>query len=340
MTTKQRELRLLPKAHLHLHFTGSLDVATLLDLAHHQGLVLPEALIDDEAFHAEAQTKRGWFRFQRSYDVARRAVVGEAALRTVVATAARNDIADGSRRMELQVDPTSYAPSVGGLIQALEIICDEARIQAQATGLSISIIVAASRLKNPLEARTLARLAARYAGTGPGEVIGFGLNNDEQEGHTPDWDVAFRIARKAGLAGVPHAGELRGPDHIVEVLDMLRPTRIGVRAVEDPRVLERIVAAGIAFELCPMSNLHLGLFTSPEQIPLRALVDAGATVALGADDPLLFQARLTDQYELARSLGFSDSELADLARSSITASLACDSDKNQWLRDIDSWLEL
>ncbi|MGL4832675.1 MAG: adenosine deaminase, partial [Propionibacteriaceae bacterium] len=333
MTTKQRDLRLLPKAHLHLHFTGSLDVPTLIELADKQHLVLPDALIDAEAFHAEARTKRGWFRFQRSYDVARRAVVGEAALRTVVQVAARNDLTDGSRRMEIQVDPTSYAPSVGGLIQALEIICDEARTQAHTTGLSIGIIVAASRLKNPFDARTLARLAAKYAGAGPGEVIGFGLNNDEQEGHTPDWEVAFRIADKAGLAGVPHAGELRGPEHITQVLDTLHPTRLGhgVRAVEDPRVLERIVAREIAFELCPMSNLHLGLFSAPEQIPLRALVDAGAIVALGADDPLLFQARLTDQSELARTLGFSDIELAGLARSSIRASLAPEIDKQRWL---------
>jgi adenosine deaminase len=112
-----------------------------------------------------------------------------------------------------------------------------------------------------------------------------------------------------------------------------------VRAAEDPRLLDDLVAAGVALELCPTSNVHLGVYQHQSDVPLRPLVDAGATVALGADDPLLFLSRLTDQYQLARDeLGFSDDELADLARSSISASLASESDKATWLAEVDAWL--
>lgn len=335
-----RDLARLPKAHLHLHFTGSLSVPTLVGLAEDRGIELPDQLVDAIALEVPAD-KRGWFRFQRFYDLARAAVQGEEALRTVVRSAAAEDAAEGSRRLELQVDPTSYAASVGGLQPALEIICDEAASASRRTGVQVGIVVAASRVRHPFDARTLARLAARHAGQGPGEVCAFGLSNNEWEGDTAEWDAAFRIARRAGLPGVPHGGELRGPEHLAEVVEHLRPTRIGhgVRAVEDRDLLARLVDAGVAFEVCPASNVHLGVYRSLADVPLTTLLDAGARVALGADDPLLFLSRLIAQYEAARDVhGLGDPELAGLARASIEASFAPDADKARWLAEIDDWL--
>ena len=340
MTGGPRDLTTLPKAHLHLHFTGSLSVPTLVGLADARGIELPEQLVDAIALDVPAD-KRGWFRFQRFYDIARAAVTGEDALRTVVRSAAAEDAAEGSRRLELQVDPTSYAGSVGGLQPALEIILDEARSASRETGVQVGVVVAASRVRHPFDARTLARLAARYAGQGAGEVCAFGLNNNEWEGDTSEWDGAFRIARRAGLPGVPHGGELRGPDHLAEVLRWLEPTRVGhgVRAVEDDDLLARMVDAGIAFEVCPASNVSLGVYPSLADVPLRVLVAAGARVALGADDPLLFLSRLVDQYRTAREVhGLGDAELAGLAKASIEASFASDADKTTWLAEVDAWL--
>jgi len=336
---QSRDLALLPKAHLHLHFTGSLSVTALVALADADHERLPEELTNTQAFSAPATTK-GWFRFQRLYNIARHFVRGEAAMRAVVANAAVLDAADGSRRLELQIDPTNYAGAVGGIINALEIVLDEAASASRRTGVQVGIIVAASRLRHPIEARTLARLAARYAGTGPGSVVGFGLSNDEWAGDTPAWEGAFRIARNAGLGGVPHGGEMRGPDHVSTVLASLQPARLGhgIRASEDDRLLDMLIAQNVAFEVCPSSNVHLGVYPSLDAVPLRKLANAGATIALGADDPLLFLSRLNDQYVIARDMGFSDEELAHLARSSIKASFASDEDKAGWLAEIDAWL--
>jgi adenosine deaminase len=333
-----RELRSLPKAHLHLHFTGSMSIESLRHVGELAGKPLHDSLVDAEGLLVPFN-ERGWFRFQRLYDMARHVVNNEAALRFIVAQAARDDAAEGSRRLELQVDPSSYAPFVGGLAPALEIILDEARRASAETGVQVAIIVAASRVRHPLDARTMARLAAHHAGENG--VVAFGLSNNERAGTTADWEPAFRIARNAGLPGVPHAGELLGPSHVREVVEHLRPARLGhgVRSAEDPWLLEGLVAAGIALEVCPSSNVHLGVYADATDVPLRQLVEAGAQVALGADDPLLFLSRLTDQYELARTqLGFSDAELAQLARSSIRASLASTSDKEVWLAEVDAWL--
>lgn len=335
-----RDLATLPKAHLHLHFTGSMSIPTLVELAARRDMELPAKLVDGVALDVP-YSKRGWNRFQHLYDVARAAVRGEEALRTVVQRAAAEDAAEGSRRLELQVDPTSYASSVGGLQEALDIICDEAVRASAASGVQVGIVVAASRIRHPLDARTLARIAAKRAGTGPGEVCAFGLNNNEREGRTDEWAGAFRIARRAGLPGVPHGGELRGPKHLAQVVEHLEPSRVGhgVRAVEEPELLARMVDLGITFEVCPASNVHLGVFREADEVPLGTLLDAGASVALGADDPLLFLSRLTDQYELARTVhGLDDAALAGLAKSSIEASFASDEDKRAWAAEVDAWL--
>ncbi len=335
-----RDLALLPKAHLHLHFTGSMRVQTLADLAVERGVRLPATLLDGEGLRVPAD-ERGWFRFQRLYDAARACVRGESDLRRIVREAAADDAAEGSGRLEIQVDPTSYAPPVGGITPALEIVLDEARSASADLGIEVGVIVAASRMRHPLDARTLARLAARYAGDGPGEVIGFGLSNDERRGETPEFAPAFSIARRAGLASVPHGGELLGPPHVEDVLESLAPDRLGhgVRSAEDGALLRRIVDRGIALEVCPASNVSLGVYRRPEDVPLRRLVDAGATVALGADDPLLFGSRLVEQYTTAREVhGFTDAELADLARASIRASRASDSTRARLLRGVDAWL--
>jgi len=118
---------LLPKAHLHLHFTGSMRPTTLLALADKHHIGLPDALTSSGPPSLSATDERGWFRFQRLYEMARACVRDEADMRRIVREAALDDAAEGSRWLEIQVDPTSYAPFVGGITPALEIVLDEAR---------------------------------------------------------------------------------------------------------------------------------------------------------------------------------------------------------------------
>ena len=321
-------------------------VETVRDMAAAHGMRLPHVL-DEGSYPPQlsAADERGWFRFQRLYDAARHCVRGEADMRRIIREAATDDGAEGSRWLEIQVDPTSYAPHVGGITPAIEIVLDEARAVSAAaaeTGAAqVGVIVAASRIRHPLEARTLARLAAQHAGEGPGQVVGFGLSNDERRGDTGDFAPAFRIAERAGLLLAPHAGELLGPDAVETTLDVLGPQRLGhgVRSVEDPRVLERVVEANVGLEVCPGSNVSLGVYGDARQVPLRELVDAGAQIALGADDPLLFGSRLVDQYRSAREdHGLDDEAIADLARRSLGMSRAPDDVRAQALADIDAWL--
>jgi adenosine deaminase len=155
------------------------------------------------------------------------------------------------RWLEIQVDPSGYAARFGGITAFTDLVLDAVAAASRDTGLGMAVVIAANRTRHPLDARTLARLAAQYAGRG---VVGFGLSNDERRGSTAEFDAAFRIAGRAGLRLVPHGGELRGPDHIRVCLDALAADRLGhgVRSVEDPALLARIVDSGIPLEVCPV----------------------------------------------------------------------------------------
>jgi adenosine deaminase len=333
-----RDLHRLPKAHLHLHFTGSMRHQTLVELAARDGVVLPDALVEDWPPQLSAADEKGWFRFQRLYDVARSVLRTEDDVRRLVREAAEDDVADGGRWLEIQVDPSGYASRFGGITAFTDLVLDAVRDASAATGLGIAVVVAANRTRHPLDARTLARLAAQYAGRG---VVGFGLSNDERRGRTAEFAPAFAIAERAGLLLTPHGGELLGPASVRTCLDELHADRLGhgIRAVEDPELLDRVVQQGVPLEVCPVSNVALGVYTDLSSVPLPALLEAGACVALGADDPLLFGSRLAAQYATMRAAHtLSDAQLAELARMSVRASRAPEALRTTTLADIDTWL--
>lgn len=333
----QRDLLALPKAHLHLHFTGSMRHSTLIELARRDGVRLPDALVDNWPPTLSTTDHKGWFRFQRLYDIARSVLRTEADVRRLVLEAAQDDVRDGGRWLEIQVDPSGYGALFGGITAFTELVLDATKSATSSTGLGIGVIIAANRTRHPLDARTLARLAARYADQG---VVGFGLSNDERRGMTADFRPAFAIAERAGLLLTPHGGELLGANSVRASL-ALGASRLGhgVRAVEDPRLLDEIAASGIALEVCPTSNVSLGVFGSLSAVPVPALTAAGVRVALGADDPLLFGSQLAAQYAAVRSAhNLSDPQLAELATMSLLASSAPAALIDQSLSDIERWV--
>ncbi len=312
--------------------------ATLLELAERDGIALPDSLVEDWPPRLSAADEKGWFRFQRLYDVARSVLRTEDDVRRLVREAAEDDVRDGGRWLEIQVDPSGYAARFGGITAFTDLVLDAVRDAEHATGLRIAVVVAANRTRHPLDARTLARLAAQYAGRG---VVGFGLSNDERRGRTEEFAAAFRIAERAGLLLTPHGGELRGPDHVRTCLDVLGAHRLGhgVRTAEDPDLLARVVDAGVPLEVCPVSNVALGVYSDLTSVPLPALLEAGAQVALGADDPLLFGSRLAGQYATMRAAHeLDDAQLAELARMSLRASCAPDDVREPALAAVDTWL--
>ena len=333
-----RPLDQLPKAHLHLHLTGAMRHSTLVDLARTHRVHLPAALVEEWPPELSGADERGWFRFQRLYDTARSVLRTPADMQRLLTEIAEDERAEGSRWLEIQIDPSGYAGRFGGLTPTVELVLAAAADATTLTGVGIGVVIAANRTRHPLDARTLARLAVQYAGRG---VTGFGLSNDERRGRAEDFAPAFRIAERGGLLAVPHGGELVGPESVRACLDELHADRIGhgVLAAIDDELVKRLGSQGVTLEVCPSSNVALGIATRTRDVPVRRLFEAGVPIALGADDPLLFGSRLVAQYGIARRQhGFTDAELAHLARMSVLGSAAPDAVRLGVLAGIDTWL--
>lgn len=329
-----RDLGQLPKAHLHLHLTGGMRHGTLVELAEEQGVHLPHGLLEPGSVDLDATGLRGWLKFQRLYDQARNVLRGPTEVRRVVREIVEDQALAGVQWLELQVDPSTYAPRLGGLQGVVEVVLDALGSAGDELGVGTGLVIAANRTRHHGDAETHARVARRFAGRG---VVGFGLSNDETRGDTRDFEKAFHIARDAGLIAVPHAGELRGPGSVRLAVERLGAARVGhgVRSVEDPALLALLAERSIACEVNPVSNVMLGVHAAVTDCPWRVLREHGVPVVVGADDPLVFRAGLLENYAL---LGAADEELADLARCSVGASTAPPRRKAAMLAGIEGWL--
>jgi adenosine deaminase len=324
-----RDLRRLPKAHLHLHLEGGMRPSTMADLLDAAGLPPPPAA--DGSFDT----------FVSIYHHACEGLRSPADLTRLVREVVEDAAADGAVWIEPAAWTTPAMAARVGLADeeaALRVLLEALQAAARDTGIGAGLMMSSNRLRPPAEAEQLARLAARFAGRG---IVSFGLADNDATGPPEPFADAFAIARAAGLIAAPHGGELGGPERVRGALDALGARRVqhGVRAVEEPALLARLAQEQVCLDVCPTSNVQLRVVPTIEQHPLPALLDAGIPVTLNADDPLVFGSGLLQEYELARqTFQLSDETLAYIAACSIRASGAPDDLKRTALARIDDWL--
>jgi adenosine deaminase len=322
-----RDLAQLPKAHLHIHLEGAMRPSTLADMATAAGVAIPPV---------RGYTSFGEFGLQ--YRAASALIVTEDDLRRVVREVVDDAADDGAVWVEPHFYPPRYVGQLGTADEVLEIVLDEGRRAADRRGIGCGWIISALRDFDPAQAVDLAKLAARYAGAG---VVSFGLAADEALFPPEPFAEAFGIARDAGLISAPHAGELAGPASVYGALDALGARRIchGVRAIEDPALVERLAAEEVVLDVCPTSNVMLAVVPSFDEHPLIRLLDAGVRCTLNGDDPLLFGPGLLAEYELVRdTMGLADERLAQLAHSSLVGSGAPAELVDDGVERIEEWL--
>jgi adenosine deaminase len=318
---------MLPLAELHVHLEGTAPPDLIRRLADRNGLKVPEGVF-------AGPDRFRWvdfLDFLRTYDLAASVIRTRQDYRDVTYEYLTACAAQGAIYVELIVSP-DHAANVGlsdddhygGIAEGI----DEARA---ATGIEARMLVTAIRNFGVEAAVEIARREHHPY------VVGFNLAGDEAGYPASLFAEAYAIAAERGLGCTCHAGEHDGAESVRQALALPGITRIshGVRAVEDPAVVEELVRRGIVLEACPTSNIATKVFSGYETHPFRALHEAGVKLTLGSDDPPYFGATIGGEYAVARErFGFEEGELETITRTAVQGSFAEDAVKNALLNRI------
>jgi adenosine deaminase len=312
----------LPLAELHVHLEGTAPPELIRRIAARNGLGVPEGVFASPDRFAWVD----FLDFLRTYDLAASVIRTAEDYRDVTYEYLVGCAREGALYVELIASPDhaasvglSDAEHYGGIAQGIDDARADHRIEAR-------IIVAAVRNFGVEAAEAIAE---RHANDRHPYVVGFNLVGDEAAWPAGQFTRAYEIAAGSGLGCTIHAGEHAGAESVRAAL-ALPVNRIshGVRAIEDPAVVAELAERGTVLEVCPTSNVALGLFPSYEDHPIGALRDAGVRVTLGSDDPPYFGCSIGSEYALARErLGFEEDQLRDMTRIAVEASFADDAVK-------------
>lgn len=303
----------LKKAELHCHLEGAAPPVLAQAQARKYG-------IDTGAFLRDgAYVWRDFTSFLGAYDAVASLFRTEADYAWLTETYLDELAAAGTVYSEIFVSPDhgeAVGLGAGGYIAGISRGIEAAKVRS---GIECRMVVVGLRHKGPERVEWAARYAANCRNR---LVTGFNMAGEERIGRVADYARAFDIARDAGLGITIHAGELCGSSSVRDALDQIRPSRIGhgVRAIEDPSLVARLADEGVVLEVCPGSNVALGVFSDFATHPLRRLHAAGVKVTLNSDDPPFFQTSLQREYAVANEvMGFTGAELAEMTRTAIDA---------------------
>nr|WP_319247489.1 adenosine deaminase [uncultured Celeribacter sp.] len=309
----------LPKIELHMHLEGAAPPAFV------RGLAAEKKIDVSGIFDAEGGYKyKDFWDFLKVYEAATsvlkspqdyyrltRAVLEESVASNVIYTESflAPDFCGGG-------DVSAWRDYLAAIEQAAEEMEQEA-------GIVMRAIPTCVRHFGPDKARKTALCAAETAGR---FVTGFGMGGDEAMGKQGDFAYAFDMAREAKLQLTSHAGEWGGPESVREALRDLRVARVGhgVRAIEDPALVDELAEAGVVLEVCPGSNVALGVYPKWADHPIAQLRSRGVKVTVSTDDPPFFKSTMRYEFDrLAETFGWEADDFKDLNAVALDAAF-CD----------------
>ena len=329
-------IRGMPKAELHVHLEGAVQPETLLELSRRNNVPLPASTVEE---------LRAWYTFtdfahfvevylQLSECISTLEDIEFVTREFLKGQAAQNIVYS-------EVTYTAYTHYVQKRLAFPDQLAalNRARVWGEeALGVRMGVILDIPREISADEGRICAQWAISGMGAG---VVALGLGGDEAEHPAAKFADAFAMAEEAGLPSVPHAGETGGPRSIWEALETLNAVRIGhgVRCLEDPALVEELRRRQIPLEVCPTSNVRLGVAPDLESHPLPQLIAERLCVTIGSDDPAIFDTTLTDEYlKIAEAFRYDERDVAGLVMNAVRASLLDDEDKTAMVEAFESAL--
>lgn len=311
-------LAALPKAELHMHIEGSLEPELLFDLAGRNGISLPWADVDALR---RAYTFGNLQEFLDLYYQGANVLRTEQDFYDLTWAYLQRCHAQGVVHVEPFYDPQTHLERGIPFEVALEGVSTALRDGKQKLGIGGGLILSFLRHLTEDDAFETFAQALPYRDA----FFAVGLDSSEL-GHPPSkFERVFAKARADGFLAVAHAGEEGPPDYIWQALDLLKVSRIdhGVRAVEDPRLIERLIDEQIPLTVCPLSNVKLRVFDDMRDHNILSLLERGVKVTVNSDDPAYFGGYVNENFmALHESLGMTEDQARRLAQNSLDARLA------------------
>ncbi len=327
-------VREIPKAELHLHIEGTLEPELMFEIASRNKVPLRFASVDDV---------RRAYRFSSLQDFldiyyeGAKVLLHQRDFHDLTRAYLERAHADGVRHAEIFFDPQTHTDR-GVAFETVVAGIHEALAEAEhALRMSSRLILCFLRHLSAEEAMATLEQALPFREW----IAAVGLDSSEV-GHPPSkFRAVFDRARAEGFLTVAHAGEEGPPAYVWDALDQLKALRIdhGVRCLEDPRLVERLLAHHVPLTVCPLSNVKLRVFPTMAEHNLRQLLERGLCVTVNSDDPAYFGGYVAENYRAARdALGLTREEIVCLARNSFLASFLSPMEKRGRLEDIDLFL--
>ncbi|TNF19547.1 MAG: adenosine deaminase [Rhodobacteraceae bacterium] len=310
-----------PKVELHLHIEGAAPPAFIRGLAQEKHVDI-SGIFDERGNYRF----RDFLHFLKVYEAATQVLQSPEDFRRLTLAVLEESAAHGVVYSETFLSPDFCGGSdVAAWREYLHAIREAASQAERDFGITLRGIVTCIRHFGPEQAKKTARCAAE---TADDWLCGFGMGGDENAGAPGDFAYAFDMAREAGLRLTSHAGEWRGPDEVRATVRDLGVERIGhgVRAIEDLALVEDLAERGVVLEVCPGSNVALGVYPALSAHPIEKLRERGVKVTVSTDDPPFFHTTMTQEFDnLARVFKWTEEDFAALNRIAIEAAF-CDED--------------
>ena len=312
-------MTMAPKVELHLHLEGAAPPAFIRGLAQEKNMDIA-GIFDETGGYAY----RDFWHFLEVYEAATSTLKRPEDYYRLTLAVLEESAASGVIYSECFLSPDFCGGrDLSAWREYLQAIREAADLAEKRDGILLRGIVTPIRHFGPEKARETARCAAETAGSW---IVGFGLAGDEKIGKPKDFQWAFDAAREAGLRLTAHAGEWGGPDSVRDAIADLGVERIGhgVRAIEDPALVDEIAEKGIVLEVCPGSNIALSLYPGWRQHPIHKLRERGVKVTVSTDDPPFFHTTMVKEYDrLAEAFDWDDGVFSEISKTSAEASF-CD----------------
>ena len=311
----------LPKLELHLHLEGAAPPAFIRGLAAEKHVDI-SGVFDERGHYSYTD----FWHFLKVYEAATSVLQTPKDYRRLTLAVLEESASHGVIYTESFISPDFCGGRDLAAWRDYLAAIEDAAAEAEAKmGITLRAIITPIRHFGPEKAREVAICAAETAGR---FVTGFGIAGDEKVLEPKDYLWTFDCAREAGLGITAHAGEWRGPEHIRATLAALNPSRIGhgVRAIEDLALVDELAERGTVLEVCPGSNIALGLYPDWRKHPIGQLFDRGVKVTVSTDDPPFFHTTMSREWDrLAEALDWDQGVFDTLNRNALDAAF-CDAE--------------